>query len=220
MLDGAKPAPFPRFVVPCSPTSRKSPPAGDDWLHEIKHDGYRLQAHVREGAVALFTNRGNDWTARMPTIAASVHALPVNNVILDGELVAVDTKGQPVFYDLPAELKARVKAKLVYYTFDLLYLDGFDLRDAVLIDRKRVLQALLDNAAGVQLVRYVDHIAGNGELVLEHACRLDLEGIVSKRADAPYRSGKRADWIKTKCAAWREANENRFEKMEGTSRRT
>lgn len=150
VLEGAKPAPFPRFVVPCTPTSRKAPPAGEDWLHEIKHDGYRLQAHVREGSVSLYTSRGNDWAARMPTIAASVRALPVNNAILEGELVAVDARGRAVFYELPSELKARVRAKLVYYAFDLLYLDGFDLRGARLIDRKRVLQALLDNTAGVQ----------------------------------------------------------------------
>ena len=149
----------------------------------------------------LYTNRGSDWAARMPTIAASMRALPVNNVVLDGELVAVDAKGNAVFYELPSELKARVKVKLVYYAFDLLYLDGFDLRGADLIDRKRVLEALLDNTQGVQLVRYVEHIAGNGELVLEHACNIGLDGIVSKRADAPYRSGKQSEWIKTKCAA-------------------
>ena len=214
MIEGTKQAAFPGFIEPCCPTPRKVPPSGDGWVHEIKHDGYRLQAHVREGAVSLFTHRGNDWTLRMPTIAASMRALPVNNVILDGELVAVDAKGNAVFYELPSELKARVKAKLVFYAFDLLYLDGFDLRGADLIDRKRVLEALLDNASGVQLIKYVDHIAGNGELVLEHVCKLDLEGIVSKRADAPYRSGKRPEWIKTKCPAWREANKDRFEKME------
>ena len=199
MAEGAKPAAFPGFVKPCAPTPRKHLPSGDGWLHEIKHDGYRLQAHVREGAVALYTSEGNDWTLRMPTIAASVRALPVNNVILDGELVAVDAKGNAVFYELPSELKARVKAKLVYYAFDLLYLDGFDLRGAELIDRKRVLEALLADALGMQLVKHVEHIAGSGELVLDHACKLGLEGIVSKRADAPYRSGRRTEWSRTKC---------------------
>jgi bifunctional non-homologous end joining protein LigD len=154
---------------------------------------------VREGAVALYTSAGNGWTLRMPTIAASVRALPVNNVILDGELVAVDAKGNAVFYELPSELKARVKAKLVFYAFDLLYLDGFDLRGADLVDRKRVLEALLADAQGMQLIKHVEHIAGNGELVLQHACKLGLEGIVSKRADAPYRSGRRPEWTKTKC---------------------
>jgi bifunctional non-homologous end joining protein LigD len=152
----------------------------------------------------------------MPTIAASLAALPVNNIILDGELVAVDAKGQAVFYELPLAITSkptRVKAQLVYYAFDLLYLDGFDLRGAALVDRKRVLEALLEDTGGVQLIKYVDHIAGDGELVLEHACKLGLEGIVSKRADAPYCSGRSSGWIKTKCAAWKAANKGRFEKM-------
>lgn len=158
----------------------------------------------------------------MPTIAASLNALPINNIILDGELVAVDAKGQAIFYELPSNLTAkpaRVKGRLVYYAFDLLYLDGFDLRGAPLIDRKRVLEALLGNTAGVQLIKYVDHIPGDGELVLEHVCKLGLEGIVSKRADAAYRSGRSSDWIKTKCPAWKEANKDRFEKMEGAKSR-
>lgn len=153
----------------------------------------------------------------MPTIAASLKALPVNDIILDGELVAVDAKGQAVFYELPSAITAkatRVKARLIFYAFDLLYLDGFDLRVAVLIDRKRVLEALLDNTSGVQLIRYVDHIEGDGEVVLAHACKLGLEGIVSKRADAPYRSGRSTEWIKTKCVAWKVANRDRFEKMD------
>lgn len=216
VIEGAKPAPFPGFVEPCAPTERKLPPSGDDWLHEIKHDGYRAQAQFHDGAARVFTRRGNEWAARMPTIAASVRALPVNNIILDGELVAVDAKGNAVFYELPAAITTkptRVKARLIYYAFDLLYLDGFDLRGAALADRKRVLQALLDNTSGVQLIKYVDHIKGGGDIVLQHACKLNLEGIVSKHADTAYRSGRCADWVKTKCPAWRNANRGRFEKM-------
>ena len=179
------------------------------------NDGYRAQAQFCEGKPRVFTRRGNDWAARMPTIAASLAALPVNNVILDGELVAVDARGRPVFYDLPAALSAkpavRVKARLVYWAFDLLYLDGFDLRGASLMDRKRVLEALLHNANGVQLIKYVEHIEGEGAIVLEHACALGLEGIVSKRADQPYRPGKNVGWVKVKCSAWREANKIRGE---------
>ena len=217
VIEGAKASTFPGFVEPCCPVERKIAPSGDTWLHEIKHDGYRAQAQFSDGVARIFTRRGNDWAARMPTIAASVKALPVNNIILDGELVAVDAKGQAVFYELPSAITtkpARVKARLVYYVFDLLYLDGFDLRGAALIDRKRVLEALLDNTPGTQLIRYVEHIEGDGEVVLAHACKIGLEGIVSKRADAPYRSGRCPEWIKTKCPAWREANRDRFEKME------
>lgn len=201
VVEGAGPAPFPGFIEPCLPVEHKAPPAGD-WLREIKHDGYRAQAQFCEGAARIYTRCGNDWAARMPTIAASLAALPVNNVILDGELVAVDARGRPVFYDLPAALTAkpsRVKARLLYWAFDLLYLDGFDLTGAALIDRKRVLEALLYNGRGVQLIRYVEHIEGEGGTVLEHACALGLEGIVSKRSGAPYRSGRRPEWIKTKC---------------------
>ena len=218
VIDGAKPATFPGFVDPCCPTPHKSPPSGDDWLHEIKLDGYRAQAQISDGA-RVFTRRGYDWAARMPTIAAAVNALPVKSVILDGELVAVDAKGKPVFYELPAAVAAkpsRVTARLIYFAFDLLYLDGYDLRGVPLIERKGLLEALLDNARGLQLIKYVEHLGGDGALVLQHACKLDLEGIVSKRADAPYRSGKRPEWIKTKCPAWREANKDRFEKLTKT----
>jgi bifunctional non-homologous end joining protein LigD len=216
VIEGAKPSPFPGFVEPSVPAERKIPPSGDAWLHEIKHDGYRAQAQFFEGSAHVYTRRGHDWAARMPTVAAALNALPVNNIILDGELVAVDGKGSAIFYELPSAITAkptRVKARLVYYAFDLLYLDGFDLRDAALADRKRVLQALLDNSGGVQLIKYVDHIPGDGELVLAHACKLGLEGIVSKRAAAAHRSGRSTDWIKTKCPAWKGANRDRFEKM-------
>lgn len=185
------------------------PPAGEGWLHEIKHDGYRVQAHF-DGEPHIYMRRGNEWAARMPTIAAAVQALPANNLILDGELVALDAKGRESFYELPSELKVRVKARLVYYAFDLLYLDGFDLRRAPLVGRKRVLAELL-SGVGLNLIRFTEHIEGDGATVLEHACKLGLEGIVSKRADAPYRSGKRPEWVKTKCDGWREAHKDRGE---------
>jgi bifunctional non-homologous end joining protein LigD len=215
VIDGAKQAAFPGFVDPCCPTPHKAPPTGDGWLHEIKHDGYRAQTQLSDGA-RIFTRRGYDWAARMPTIAAAVSALPAKSVILDGELVAVDANGQPVFYELPAAVAARptrVTARLIYYAFDLLYLDGYDLRGAPLVQRKQLLEALLDNAHGLQLIKYVEHLEGDGAVVLEHACPLGVEGIVSKRADAAYRSGRRPEWVKTKCPEWREANKDRFEKM-------
>jgi bifunctional non-homologous end joining protein LigD len=112
--------------------------------------------------------------------------------------------GARPFYGLPSAITAkptRIKARLVYYAFDLLYLDGFDLRGATLSDRKRVLQALLESSTGVQLIKYVDHIGGEGDVVFEHACKLELEGIVSKRSDSTYRSGRCSDWIKVKCPA-------------------
>jgi bifunctional non-homologous end joining protein LigD len=192
-VEGAEPADFPGFIDPCRPILRKAPPAGAGWLHEIKHDGYRAQGQFNERSY-VYTRRGHDWAARMPTIAGALGALPANKVILDGELVALDAKGRPAFYELPAELKARVKAKLVYYAFDLLYLDGFDLRATPLIERKRVLAELL-NTPSLGVIRYCEHIEGDGKVVLEHACKLDLEGIVSKRAASPYRSGATTSWV-------------------------
>lgn len=210
-LEGAKPVPFPGFVEPCRPTLRKVPPSGTAWLHEIKHDGYRTQAQFNERPL-IYTRRGNEWAARMPTIAAALRTLPANNVILDGELVAVDAKGKPAFYELPTELKARLKAKLIYYAFDLLYLGGFDLRASPLIERKRVLAELL-KGTGLQLIGFCEHLKGDGPTVLEHACKLGLEGIVSKRAASPYRSGLHPEWVKTKCAGWKESSRERFELM-------
>jgi bifunctional non-homologous end joining protein LigD len=109
-LEGAAPQPFPSFIDPCCPTLRKVPPSGADWIHEIKHDGYRVQAQF-DGEPRIYTRRGNEWAARMPSIAAALRALPANNVILDGELVALDAKGKEAFYELPRELKARVKGQ-------------------------------------------------------------------------------------------------------------
>lgn len=121
---------------------RAVPPSDEGWLHEIKHDGYRVQAHF-DSEPRIYTRRGNEWAARMPSIAAALKALPANNVVIDGELVALDAKGRESFYELPNELKVRVKGRLVLWAFDLLYLDGFDLRGAALINRKRVLAELL-----------------------------------------------------------------------------
>lgn len=203
VIDGASAAPFPGYVLPCMPVPRKRPPAGDAWLHEIAHKGHRAQAHFRDQTPGVFTDDEYDWAARMPAISASIAVLPVNNIILDGTLVAVDAKGQAVPYELPASgpsaVPTRVKARLAYYAFDLLYLDGFDLRGAALVDRKRVLHTLLESTSGVQLIRNVEHIVGAGGVVLAHACKLGLGGIISKRADAPYRSGRFAEWISTKC---------------------
>jgi bifunctional non-homologous end joining protein LigD len=112
-LDGAAQAPFPGFIEPCSPTLHKVPPSGEGWLHEIKHDGYRVQAHF-DGEPPIYTRRGNERAGRMPTIAAALKALPANNLVLDGELVALDRMGKLSFYKLPNELKVRVNARLIY----------------------------------------------------------------------------------------------------------
>jgi bifunctional non-homologous end joining protein LigD len=198
-LKGAKTAPLPRFVEPTLATLSPKPPAGDRWIHEIKFDGYRLQAHVQAGKVKFFTRTGLDWTAKFgKELAAAFQGLPMGNALIDGELIVETTSGASDFSALQAALSSDDSSRFRFYAFDLLYLDGFDLRSAPLIERKQLLQQLVGVDGG--LIRYSDHFDEEGHLVLSHACRLSLEGIVSKQRDAPYRSGRGKTWIKSKCA--------------------
>lgn len=195
----AKKAGWPGFVEPALATLKAAAPAGRKWLHEIKFDGYRLQAHVRKGKAKLFTRSGLDWTAKFgKEIVAALVALPVKEAILDGELVVEGAGGASDFSALQAALSEGKSDRLVFYLFDLLFADGRDLRPAPLIERKTALQTLLGEAS--PLLRYSEHFEESGEMVLRHACRLSLEGVVSKDRDAPYRSGRARDWIKSKCS--------------------
>jgi len=196
-LPGARPAPFPGFVEPCLPTLREKAPSGERWLHEIKLDGYRAQAHLQQGRPAIYTRRGYDWTRRFQPIADALATLPADSLILDGEAVVADSRGVPDFGLLHADLAAGRKDRLLYYAFDLLYLDGFDLRAARLAERKRVLLELLTGAS--ERILYAEHLEGDGTEIQERACAMGLEGIVSKQLDAPYRSGRTESWIKVKC---------------------
>jgi bifunctional non-homologous end joining protein LigD len=197
VVPSAKPAPFPGFIKPCHPTLRQKPPSGGDWVHEIKLDGYRTQAHLRSGEPAIYTRRGYDWTQRFQPIAEALAALSANDLILDGEAVVADARGIPDFGLLHADLAAGRKERLLYYAFDLLYLDGFDLRGAPLAERKRLLAELLAGAS--ERILYAEHLEGEGAEIQERACAMGLEGIVSKQQDAPYRSGRVESWIKIKC---------------------
>src|SRR5215208_6088899 len=196
-IPGAKAAPFPGFVEPLLATVRPKPPIGDQWVHEIKYDGYRLQAHVREGKVQLFTRRGHDWTGRFESIALAAWELKTYGAIIDGEVIVPTARGQSDFHALERDLGAGRSDRFVYYTFDLLYLDGLDLRDAALLDRKQVLAELLADAQ--EPIRFSEHIAANGARVFQNACKLELEGIVSKRTDGGYRSGRNDTWVKATC---------------------
>jgi bifunctional non-homologous end joining protein LigD len=189
---------YPGFIEPALATPRKTAPASGPWLHEIKFDGYRLQAHVRSGKAKLYTRSGLDWTARFgKDIVKALSGLTSGEIIIDGELVVESAGGASDFSALQADLAAGRTGRLVFYAFDLLYLDGHDLRPAPLVKRKATLEALLRKAP-VPL-RYSDHVEDNGALVLRHACRLGLEGVISKQKDAPYRSGRGKGWIKSKC---------------------
>ena len=195
----AKKAPLPDFIAPQLAMPTETPPAGPKWIHEIKFDGYRMQGAVARGNALLRTRKGLDWTHKFKPIAQALAALPVTNAIVDGEIVIEDDKGISDFSGLQQALKSGRDDTLVYYLFDLLYLDGHDLRPLPLRERKAALEHILsDHKTGV--LRLSEHFSEDGSLMLKHVCRLSAEGIVSKRIDAPYRSGRGAEWLKAKCA--------------------
>jgi bifunctional non-homologous end joining protein LigD len=196
-LDGVKGGPFPKFIEPALASLRDRPPSGDAWVHEIKFDGYRLQAHVREGQARFFTRRGHDWTPRFKNLQEPLWYLPTHGAVIDGEVVVLTPKGLSDFGALEEDLGSGRSDRLVFFGFDLLYLDGWDLRGCALIDRKRVLQALIGGLTGA--VRYSEHLEEDGNRIYQNACRLQLEGIVSKRKGSRYASGRMANWTKVTC---------------------
>jgi bifunctional non-homologous end joining protein LigD len=199
VLPGAKPAPFPDFIEPCLASLRTNVSSASGFVYELKLDGYRVQAHQHDGRVRLYTRSGLDWTNRFPTIAADVGRLPASKTVIDGEVISADAQGRPNFSTLQDDLKQRRYDRMVYYAFDLLHLDGFDTRAASLIERKKVLQSfLLEAAAASPLILYSEHFEDGPDLYARTRA-MGLEGIVSKRADAPYRSGRGEQWLKVKC---------------------
>src|SRR5215213_3512509 len=188
---------FPGFVEFCDPTLSEQPPLGADWLHEIKWDGYRAQLHLRQGKVTIYSRNGFDWTDQFAPIAGDSKSLRAQDAIFDGEVVVLGNTGKPDFQALRRELGRRDSDKLTYYAFDLLWLNGRDLRKQPLIERKRLLQKQLVDAPA-RLI-YVEFLEGDGATIYQHACRMGLEGIVSKRPDSIYRAGRQESWIKTKC---------------------
>jgi bifunctional non-homologous end joining protein LigD len=198
MLPGAKIAPFPRFIKPCLALLRSKVPASAGFVHELKLDGYRVQAHVHDGRVKVYTRSGHDWTNRFPTIAANVGRLP-GDLVIDGEIISADPNGRPNFSALQDDLKRGLHDRMIYYVFDLLHFDRFDIRAVRLTERKRMLQSILSEAGEKgSRVLYSEHFE-DGAGLYARACEMDLEGIVSKRADAPYRSGRGEHWLKVKC---------------------
>jgi bifunctional non-homologous end joining protein LigD len=177
---------------------------GEGWVHEIKLDGYRVQLRVEDGVGTLRTRKGLDWTETFRAVAESAGKLP--DCMIDGEIVALDHTGAPDFAALQAALSEGQSDKLIYFVFDLLHEGDEDLRDLPLTERKERLKKLLHRLKGraAETVRYVDHLAEPGAAVLQSACRLKLEGIISKRSDAPYRSGRTDSWVKSKCRAGHE----------------
>ena len=196
---GAKKGILPTFVEPCLATLVERAPSGPEWVHEIKLDGYRLQARIDGGKVKLLTRRGLDWTAKFKRVADAIKQMKLGAALVDGEVVVETGSGVSSFTGLQEALKDEHSDRMVFYAFDLLYLDGVSLVNAALTARKTLLAGLLDDAPAGGPIRYSDHIEAEGDEIVRHACRLGLEGVISKRRDLPYRSGRRGDWLKTKC---------------------
>ena len=202
-LKGAVKAALPSFVEPALASLSSKAPGGARWIHEIKYDGYRLQARIDKGHVKLMTRSGLDWTKKFGApLVEAFQALPVATALIDGELVVENDAGASDFSALQEALSLGRSKHFVFYAFDLLYLEGYDLKAVPLIARKQTLFALLEGHPGP--LRYSGHFEEDGELIRRHACRLSLEGIVSKLRDGPYRSGRSKDWIKSKCAGRQE----------------
>jgi bifunctional non-homologous end joining protein LigD len=198
-----KVATMPAFVAPELCASVDRPPSGAGWCHEIKFDGYRVQLRVEDGEATLKTRKGLDWTEKFGAIAKEGNALP--DVLIDGEIVALDHNGAPDFSTLQAAISDGKTGDLIFYAFDLLFAGGEDLRALPLAERKKRLQKLLEARKGkTKLIRYVEHFETGGDAILQSARKLSLEGIVSKKLSAPYRSGRSESWTKAKCRAGHE----------------
>ena len=197
----ARKARMPEIIHPQLATLVREPPSGDDWIFELKFDGYRLLARREKDQVVLRTRAGHDWTHRFSRIAREVAKLPVNQGMFDGEVVIMAPDGTTDFQALQNLLKRGDDVNLVYYVFDMPYCDGLDLTHLPLIERKQRLKAILD-ALGTKdgPIRYSDHLQGSGAKVFEHACRSVVEGMVAKRIDSPYEQKRSATWVKLKCA--------------------
>jgi bifunctional non-homologous end joining protein LigD len=191
---------LPDFVEPALCELVDRAPSGKEWVHEVKFDGYRMQLRVEKHRVKLLTRRGLDWTAKFPTLAKAARELP--DCLIDGELVALDKSGAPSFAQLQAAISDGDTSSLVLFVFDLLFAGGEDLRPLPLSDRKARLRDLIANLG--PSIRFTGHLGTAGDAVLDAACRMDLEGVVSKRMDAPYRSGRSGDWVKAKCRGGQE----------------
>jgi bifunctional non-homologous end joining protein LigD len=189
---------LPAFVEPCLATLVERAPDSDKWIHEIKFDGYRIQARLDQGKVKLLTRKGLDWTRKFPSVAKAVSKLPAKTALIDGELVSDDVKGISRFSLLQQDLKEGRHDRMVLYAFDLMHLDGADLKSLPLIERKAALAKLIGHAR--RALRLSHSLTKPGPALFKQACKMGLEGIISKRAAAPYYSGRGRDWLKAKCS--------------------
>jgi bifunctional non-homologous end joining protein LigD len=191
---GAK-APFPGFIEPALATSIGKVPSGDRWIHEIKFDGYRVQVQLANTEVKVFTRRGHDWTNRFKKIASDAWHISADSAIIDGEVIAPAADGSTDFSVLQNELRGR-STRIVMVAFDLLYLNGYDLRKLPLVERKALLKKLIDKTG----IQFSESFEIDGREMFKHACKTGLEGVVSKVRDSIYPSGRSNDWVKVACA--------------------
>jgi bifunctional non-homologous end joining protein LigD len=198
-VPGARKGPLPTFLEPSLASPCDKPPSGPNWIHEIKHDGYRIQARIDGRETRLLTRKALDWTARFRAIADALGGLGLGSALIDGEIVVEDEKGISSLNNLQADLKTGRRDRFTYYVFDLLYCGGYDLTRAKLIDRKQLLQDIVTTLSPPSAIRFSEHLEADGAIMLEHSCRLGLEGIISKRRDLAYRSGRGDYWFKAKC---------------------
>ena len=202
-IAGARKSKLPTFVRPQLATLVDSVPQGDEWLHEIKFDGYRILCRIDNKRAKFLTREAQDWTARLGALVEAAQGLPVHQAFLDGEVVALESNGTTNFQLLQNSLRQNSTATLVYFVFDLLYLDGWDFTRSSLQDRKKILETILKPKRAKKApnsLRHSEHWIGQGDELYQESCRKGLEGIISKKADQPYRSGRSRDWLKVKCS--------------------
>ncbi|PYQ10067.1 MAG: DNA ligase D [Acidobacteria bacterium] len=214
-LAGARKAPLPASPQAQLATAVTDPPKGDEWLHEMKFDGYRILSRLEKGRVRLVSRNGKDWTDRFTLLTDAIAGLGTERAVIDGEVAVLLPGGNTSFQALQNFMSGAGAGQLVYYVFDLLYLDGYDLSGVVLEKRKGTLQQLVTGVSGGK-IRYSDHVVGQGEKVFENACRMGMEGIVSKRRDMPYTPGRTRGWLKVKCHLEQEVVIGGFTDPEGT----
>jgi bifunctional non-homologous end joining protein LigD len=193
------PAAPPEFISPELAKLVDQAPAGDDWIHDIKLDGYRTPAHIESGKVRMLTRSGLDWCARFRPIAAALEVSKIRAAYLDGGIAVLGEDGVTSFAALQDALSRGQAERLTYHVFDLLHLDGRDLTGLPVVERKQLLAPLIQRLPAGGPVRYSEHVQSQGPAFFPQACKLHLEGIVSKRAAAPYRSRRTEDWLKVKC---------------------
>lgn len=198
-LPGARKVPMPEFVSPQLATLVKEAPTGNEWLHELKFDGYRLLCHVNRDQVRLWTRHQKDWTAKFSNVVKALKTLRVQSAILDSEVVAMDSSGRSSFQMLQQAIHKTGGKGLVLQIFDLIYIEGFSLTKTPLVQRKQVLAELMSRVGSDGALRYSDHVEGNGAKFLKQACDFGIEGIVSKLANSAYESTRSRNWMKIKC---------------------